>query len=523
MRKAEPQTAAAILAHGPAMKEEMAQAGEAARVDEPERRPSWSLAQLAPQAAASGEPLAPSVARTMGRRFGHDFASVRVHADSTAASIADGAKARAVTQGENIWFGRGRFAPTSAEGERLLAHELAHVVQQRADRAGDGAANEIEAKEAASEPARGGLTLVRGAARRGVAQFSPLSDSLDKAMASGGKAAVFQLLRERGRDGPISPTAPFEPDLDKWLNANFAAGTDDRWLAEQLIFFGSEPHWPLSALTERERRAHAATGGWGKEAGNIEGDFDTGPGRTSIKAYFFPGTTARRAMIIGGVHGSEASGAQVVNIVLDMLRAASSPPAYSLILVPALFPENVASGNRVTPGNVDPNRQMPAVGAQPGKNDSEGRPIEAENLVLLDLVERFQPERIATVHGNQHAGMASITSDPRPGQEPADKQLALHMAKAAAAGGARVPGNKLGTPQETATYPTSTAPGGHDKGVTFGEYGSHATATRPAMNVILIETQGNATIEKTAKKKRAKRKIELESFATVLRDVFLKT
>ena len=145
----------------------------------------------------------------MGRRFGHDFASVRVHADSRAASIAEGHKARAVTQGENIWFGRGRFAPASAEGERLLAHELAHVVQQRADSAGDDAANETEAKEAAGEAGRGGLTLVRGAARRGVAQFSPLSDSLDKAMTGGGKAAVFALLRERGRDGPISPTAPF--------------------------------------------------------------------------------------------------------------------------------------------------------------------------------------------------------------------------------------------------------------------------------------------------------------------------
>lgn len=522
MRNAKPLIAAPSPARAPASKEASAQASETAQVDVPERRPSWSFAQLAPQGAASGEALAPSVAQTMGRRLGHDFASVRVHADSRAASIAEGHKARAVTQGENIWFGRGRFAPASAEGQRLLAHELAHVVQQRADRAGDDAANETEAKEAAGEAARGGLTLVRGAARRGVAQFSPLSDSLDKAMAAGGKAAVFALLRERGRDGPISPTAPFEPDLDAWLNSHFAGGTDDRWLAESLIFHGSEPHWPLSALTEREQRAHAATGGWGKEAGNIEGDFDTGQGRKPIKAYFFPGSTARRAMIIGGVHGTEASGVQVVNIVLDMLRAASSPPAYSLIVVPALFPENVASGDRVTPGNVDPNRQMPAVGAQPAKVDSKSRPIEPENLVLLDLIERFQPERIASVHGNAHAGMASITSDPRPGQEPADKQLALDMAKAAEAGGARVPGNKLGTKKETATYPTDTAPGGHDKGVTFGEYGSHATATRPAMNVILIETQGNATIEKTKKKARAARKVELESLATVLRDVFLK-
>ena len=289
-----------------------------------------------------------------------------------------------------------------------------------------------------------------------------------------------------------------------------------------MIFHGSEPHWPLAALTEREQRAHAATGGWGPEAGNIEGDFDTGPGRTPIKAYFFPGTTARRAMIIGGVHGSEQAGVQVVNIVLDLLRAASAPPAYTPDRRAGLVSGECrqrrsrhAWTRRSQPA--DARRRRP-----PGKVDSEGRPIEAENLVLLDLIERFQPERIASVHGNAHAGMASITSDPRPGQEPADKQLALDMAKAAAAGGARVPGNKLGTKQETATYPTATAPGGHDKGVTFGDYGSHAAGARPAMNVITIETQGNATIEKTKKKNRAARKVELESFATVLRDVFLK-
>ena len=228
-------------------------------------------------------------------------------------------------------------------------------------------------------------------------------------------------------------------------------------------------------------------------------------------------------MIIGGVHGSEAAGVQVVDMLLDLLRNASAPPAFSLIVVPALFPENVAKGKRKTSKkSVDPNRQMPAIGSSPGTQDSEGRPIEAENLVLLDLIERFHPERIASVHGNAHANMASITSDPRPGNEAADKDLALDMARQAKAGGARVPGNKLGTKQESATYPTSTAPGGHEKGVTFGEYGSHQAGSRPAMNVILIETSGNATVEKTGRKRRAARKIELESFATVLRDVFLK-
>jgi hypothetical protein len=146
---------------------------------------------------------------------------------------------------------------------------------------------------------------------------------------------------------------------------------------------------------------------------------------------------------------------------------------------------------------------------------------------LLDLIERFQPERVASAHGHSPprpggADMPSITTDPRSGHEAEDDALALDMARTASGmpGGARVPGNHLGTQQETARYPTSSAP--HEPGVTFGEYGSHATPTRAAMNIITIETYANFTSAqaRTAAAQRARR-IELESIATVLRDIFL--
>ena len=64
-------------------------------------------------------------------------------------------------------------------------------------------------------------------------------------------------------------------------------------------------------------------------------------------------------------------------------------PFYSVIIVPVLFPQNLAARRRKTPGRTDPNRQMPAVGSpsQGISIDSEGRPIEPENIVLLDLIE----------------------------------------------------------------------------------------------------------------------------------------
>ncbi len=65
-----------------------------------------------------------------GARFGSDFSGVRIHDDSAAADSARQIGALAYTLGSHIAFAPGRFAPQSGPGRHLLAHELAHVVQQ---------------------------------------------------------------------------------------------------------------------------------------------------------------------------------------------------------------------------------------------------------------------------------------------------------------------------------------------------------------------------------------------------------
>jgi Domain of unknown function (DUF4157) len=67
----------------------------------------------------------------MERTFGHEFGGVRVHEGTVAADSARGLHANAYTVGEQIVFAAGRYQPTRPEGQALLAHELAHVVQQR--------------------------------------------------------------------------------------------------------------------------------------------------------------------------------------------------------------------------------------------------------------------------------------------------------------------------------------------------------------------------------------------------------
>jgi hypothetical protein len=79
---------------------------------------------------APGQPLEPAVRQDMEGRFGHDFARVRVHSGGAAEQSARDVDANAYTVGHDIVFGSGQFAPASNRGRRLLAHELAHVVQQ---------------------------------------------------------------------------------------------------------------------------------------------------------------------------------------------------------------------------------------------------------------------------------------------------------------------------------------------------------------------------------------------------------
>jgi Domain of unknown function (DUF4157) len=85
-----------------------------------------------------GRPLDPSTRRAMEARFGYDFSNVRVHDDARASETAAEIDAAAFTVGEDVVFGIGRYDPSSPVGRQLLAHELAHVVQQAGRRGGAG-------------------------------------------------------------------------------------------------------------------------------------------------------------------------------------------------------------------------------------------------------------------------------------------------------------------------------------------------------------------------------------------------
>ena len=82
--------------------------------------------------ASPGRPLEPALRTDMEQRFGRDFSSVRVHTGAAADASARELTARAYTVGPDIVFASGRYLPNIRSGKQLLAHELTHVVQQRA-------------------------------------------------------------------------------------------------------------------------------------------------------------------------------------------------------------------------------------------------------------------------------------------------------------------------------------------------------------------------------------------------------
>jgi hypothetical protein len=97
-----------------------------------------------------GQPLDAAARAFFEPRFGHDFSKVRLHTDSEAAESARSVNALAYTVGRDVVFGAAQYAPGTATGNALLAHELTHVVQQ-GGRTQSGAAQRISSPSDGAE------------------------------------------------------------------------------------------------------------------------------------------------------------------------------------------------------------------------------------------------------------------------------------------------------------------------------------------------------------------------------------
>jgi hypothetical protein len=87
------------------------------------------IARLGP-----GEAIDPDTLAFFERRLGYDLGHVRIHTDAAAALSAAQIQARAFTYGNHVAFAAGQYQPQTEQGKRLIAHELAHVLQQTGGR-----------------------------------------------------------------------------------------------------------------------------------------------------------------------------------------------------------------------------------------------------------------------------------------------------------------------------------------------------------------------------------------------------
>lgn len=283
-----------------------------------------------------------------------------------------------------------------------------------------------------------------------------------------------------------------------------------------------------------------------------------------VEGYFFPGLSNKKALVIGGMHGTELSSIEVAMKLISKLSSGEKP-FYNVVVIPSLFPDNAQeaekegadrmqtnSGRYTTLQTPDPNRQMPPLG-RPFLHDSPvdalEREIEGENVALLQLIQNYAPDRVISIHAIKDRSKAGVFADPRTdcsgfalGYE-TDKALALLMARHIQAFGGACPGNRLNG-EATALYylDPPVAEEGHPQtrsfdgakstgrsvGVSLGSWCSTAVCdpgevySRPAIRTFTMEFPGYQKPSEY-KKEDDRRRYEqmVEVYAASIRHYFL--
>jgi hypothetical protein len=257
---------------------------------------------------------------------------------------------------------------------------------------------------------RAGAGQARPAARS-IIQRSPLSDELEKASKAKTTQEIFTLLGQtKFRDGAKDPAeqTALHTVIDKVV-----ARPNDRWVAKTIL----AGQLGLSAAIPAKGQP------------GLSADIPAQP----IEAHFFAGASQERALVVAGVHGSERQGIEVARMLIDnVLKKAT--PHYSVIVVPSLFPAH-AHKNWGVEGKRErstfTNRNFPDLNAEVAgykggaavdaagnpimaAKDEKGRvqPILPENVMLMELIDRFQPSRIISIHGTHAPASAGVFADP---------------------------------------------------------------------------------------------------------------
>ncbi len=165
--------------------------------------------------SSSGQPLDRETRTLMESRFQHDFSQVRIHTNAKAAESVQAVNANAYTVKQDIAFDIGKYTPASRAGKRLLAHELAHVVQQsRGGSDVSGLASNPSLEQGADQAA---TALTQSQAPVTVAGSSA------PGLACQGNADLEDLRKKLIQQGVLQPEAPDATQTQPkiiWLGRN---------------------------------------------------------------------------------------------------------------------------------------------------------------------------------------------------------------------------------------------------------------------------------------------------------------
>ncbi|HUQ97337.1 MAG TPA: hypothetical protein VM010_06705 [Chitinophagaceae bacterium] len=285
-----------------------------------------------------------------------------------------------------------------------------------------------------------------------------------------------------------------------------------------------------------------------------------------VTAYYFPGRSTARALVIGGVHGTELAAIEVGKQLVAQL-AAGDTPYYNVLVIPSLFPDNAAMaiaqistlGSEKNIGRYshaeapDPNRQMPGLGTPYNavtNRDYLGRVIEYENTLLLQTIQLYKPQRIVNIHAIRDTALGGVYADPRTDAAglaltfESDSSLAVQMALFIEQNDGTAPGNQLATTPTALYYKDppvappgqwqkrnchgSNLPNDRGRGVSLGSWAStavwdssHPTNNRAAIRMLTMEFPGYKRPQDYSAMQQPYYQNQVRAYASAIRHVFL--
>ncbi len=435
-----------------------------------------------------------------------NFSRVRVHTDARAAKAAQLVNARAFTFGNNIVFGAGQYTPATQSGQWLLAHELTHVVQQS-----DCHIPGVREK-ASTYIARVPLDLER----LDLELFwgDPLSQTSGE-IGHGATSGPKQSTPTEDQKLPIEAFVyPRNTAFSQPTSGSPTSGSGT----------GVPPSGATPQTTQTTPQATPSAEGASKPGGKGEPAPEpaalpppvspspsprqvTGrPNRSSWRMLSSGiAVPARRALVVGGIHGNERGPLDIVRQLQSELSAGTNPLStdFDTIVIPVMNPGGVADNDRLNRRGVDLNRNFPGLRGFPKPSPKEQIPPEQPEVkAVRRVIEVLNPERILALHAIDEGTKGGAYADPVEGR--VTRELACRMAlrmrgtrlpKGKMSGEVNVAGNELANDVCNTRYPETASVSVTTAQSSLGSWGSAPSdAGGSGIPVITHEVSGKSPL-----------------------------